>query len=60
VALKEEIYQLKKSLEETRKKNEFERANERLAFEKRLRTYLTNSSSGVGEAGMKSELAEQS
>jgi hypothetical protein len=59
-ALKEEVYQLKKILEETRRKNELDRTNERLAFERRLQTYLNNPLIGEGDKDLKSELSEQS
>lgn len=55
-ALKEEIYQLKKNLEETHKKHELERTTEKLAFEKRLQIYLTNASSGEIDQKIKIEL----
>lgn len=58
-ALKEEVYQLKKSLEEARRTHELERTNERLAFEKRLKTYLASPSPDLGP-NLKHELSEQS
>jgi hypothetical protein len=40
-SLREEIYKLKKTTDENKKKYELELTNQQLAFEKRMRTYFT-------------------